>query len=265
MTARPLALITGASSGIGETFARKLAAQGYDLIITARREERLRQLAAELMDRHGIEVEVLPADLSKREGMEKVENRAASASGLEILVNNAGFGLRGTFAEIPVEKSQSMLDVHVTATMRITRAALPGMIERGKGYVINVSSVAGFMSFGGRTMYSATKAFLNVFSTNLSNELRGTGVKIQTLCPGFTVTEFHNTEEIKGFDRSRYPSWSWQNVDYVVGTSLKALDRDRVIVVPGAFYQTAAYILRSPIGRTRALFTRRAKSMQEGK
>ena len=265
MTERPLGLITGSSSGIGATFARKLAAWGFDLIITARREQRLQKLAQELQDEHGVNIEILAADLADLGGLSAVEKRITAAPDLEILINNAGFGLRGTFAETPIKKSQSMLDVHVTATMRLTRAVLPGMIERGKGSVINVSSVAAFMTYGGRTMYSATKAFLNSFSTNLANELLGTGVKIQALCPGFTVTEFHDTEEIKGFSRSRYPSWSWQNVDFVVDTSLKALDRDRVIVVPGAFYQFAASVLRGPIGRIRALYSRRTKSMQEGK
>ncbi len=260
MTNQRLALITGASSGIGATFARKLAAQGYDLIIVARREQRLQELAQELMDKHGINVETLTADLSSPDGVSKVEERIAAANNLELLVNNAGFGIRGTFAGIAVEKSQSMLDVHVAATVHLTRAALPAMIECGKGYVVNVSSVASFMAYGGHVMYSSTKAFLNSFSTNLSNELLGTGVKIQALCPGFTYTEFHDAEKIENFDRSAIPAFAWTTSEEVVDASLKALDRNRVVVVPGFMNRVFVVLLRSFLGRTRALFASRARS-----
>jgi short-subunit dehydrogenase len=263
MANRRLALITGASSGIGETFARKLAAQGYDLIITARREQRLRELAQELMDKHGVNIETLTADLSTPDGIAKVEERITAAKDLEILVNNAGFGIQGTFTGVAIEDSQSMLDVHVVATVHLTRAALPGMIERRKGYAINVSSVASFMAYGGHVMYSSTKAFLNAFSTNLSNELLGTGVKIQALCPGFTYTEFHDAEKIKNFDRAAIPAFAWTTSEQVVDASLKALDRNRVVVVPGFINQVFVVLLSSFLGRTRALFASRARSADE--
>ncbi len=228
---RKLALITGASSGIGETFARKLAARGYALLLVARREDRLQRLASELPD-----AEALAADLSTSSGISKVENAIASSPGLELLVNNAGFGTLGRFWQAPLAGQQQMLDVHITAIMRLTHAALRGMTERGRGAVISVSSVAGFNQSAGNVMYCSSKAWINSFTLGLDLELRGLNspVRVQALCPGFTVTEFHDT---LGVNPNLIPRWLWMTADDVVEDSLRGLDRGDVIVVPGWKYK----------------------------
>ena len=252
------ALITGASSGIGAVFARRLAARGYDLVLVARREKRLADLADELRDNHGVGAEVLPADLADAEHVRRVEQRIAQIDELELLINNAGFGREGPFAEIDVDGQVEMINVHVVATVRLTRAALPGMIERRRGAIVNVSSLAGFMSVPKAVTYCATKAYVNVFSETVAAELRGTGVHVQLLCPGYTHTEFHDTEEYKDFDRSKIPKWLWMSADDVVAASLKALDRKRSLCIPGVRYRLLAMVLRSRLLRPilRALASR---------
>jgi hypothetical protein len=236
--ARKVALITGASSGIGETFARKLAARGYDLILVARREDRLRRIAGELAG-----AEALAADLATLDGIEKVENAIASAASLELLVNNAGFGTLGRFWAAALAGQERMLDVHIRATMRLTHRALRGMVERGRGAVINVSSVAAFGQSVGNVSYCASKAWINSFTEGLALELRdaGSAVRVQALCPGFTVTGFH---EALGVDRNLIPKWMWMAADTVVESSLRGLDRGKVIVVPGLGYKAAVALMR---------------------
>lgn len=236
---RPVALITGASSGIGAVFAQKLAARGYDLILLARREDRLRQLAADLP----VNVEVLAADLSNDEGIACAERAIRENSRLELLVNNAGFGTLGRFWETDGESQVRMHEVHVMATMRLTRAALAQMVPRGKGGVISVSSVAGFGQNPGSVSYCSTKAWINSFTEGLDMELRSlrSPVKVQALCPGFTVTEFHQT---LGMDTRQIPAFLWTKADDVVETSLAALDRGKVIVIPGWKYKIAAVLLQ---------------------
>ena len=173
---RPTALVTGASSGIGTEFARLLARQGYDLILVARREERLRALAAELEDAHGIAAESLPADLGDAEALAEVEARIAALDTLTLLINNAGFGIDGEFAASDLEAEHAMIRVNVVAPVRLTRAALPGMIARGEGGILNVSSVSAFYPIAGSVDYSGTKAYLNAFTEALHQELAGTGV-----------------------------------------------------------------------------------------
>jgi short-subunit dehydrogenase len=156
-------------------------------------------------------------------------------------VNNAGFGVLGSFSHVPVEKSVEMMMVHDLATVRLTRAALPGMIARQHGGVINVSSVSAFLPLGGNVMYTSTKAFLNSFTQTLAFELQGSGVKVQALCPGFTYTGFHDTPEFEGDDfRARIPKFLWMMADEVVDQSLRALPRGRVIFIPGFKYRLVA-------------------------
>src|SRR5579863_918613 len=195
------ALITGASSGIGEAFARKLAARGYDLILVARREERLRTLAASLPGH----AEVLNADLACEAGLAAVERAIHECTRLDLLVNNAGFGTLGRFWEADIGGQVRMHEVHVMATMRLTHAALAGMVPRGRGGVISVSSVAAFGQSPGSVSYCATKAWINSFTEGLDMELRRlrSPVKVQALCPGFTATEFHET---LGMDTKAIPS-----------------------------------------------------------
>jgi hypothetical protein len=248
MTERPIALITGASSGLGAEFARQLAASGHDLILTARREDRLNSLADELRARYGVTVEVLPADLADPTGLRQVEARIAAHEGLGLLVNNAGFGVRGYFAETDIGRHQAMLDVHVVAATRLAHAALPAMIARGQGAIINVSSVAGFVNGAGGPMYSATKAYLNSFSTNLHAEVKRKGVRVQALCPGYTVTEFHDTPEFANFNRTVIPARLWLSAEAVVRESLRALEHGPVIVVPGAIYKLSVFLTRTGLG-----------------
>jgi hypothetical protein len=236
---RPVALITGASSGIGAVFARNLAARGYDLILLARRDDRLLALAQELP----VKVEILITDLSTDEGIAAAEGAIRESPRLELLVNNAGFGTLGRFWEASIESQQRMHEVHIIATMRLTHAALAGMVPRGRGGVISVSSVAAFGQSPGNVSYCATKAWINSFTEGLDMELRGlrSPVKVQALCPGFTRTEFHQT---LGMDTRKIPASLWMKADDVVAASLSAFDRGDVIVVPGWKYKIGAALLK---------------------
>lgn len=254
-------LVTGASSGIGAAFARALAADGHDLVLVARRESRLRQLQEELQRRHGIGAEILVADLADLQQLRRVEQRITELADLEILINNAGFGQVGNFVEIAVDGLTEMINVHVTATVRLTRTALPGMIARGRGAIINVSSMAAFMSAPGTVTYCATKAYLNVFSESLGVELRSTGVYVQLLCPGFTHTGFHDTETCRDFDRSQIPKGMWMSAEDVVAASLRALKRKRFLCIPGVKNRLLATFLRSLLFKpiVRAIVSRQGR------
>jgi short-subunit dehydrogenase len=214
---RLVALVTGATAGIGRVFAQRLAASGHDLILVARDAVRLETLADELALQYGIEAEALAADLSRDDGMRRVADRIAQESRLAVLVNNAGFGTKGRLVNRPVAEQATMLELHVMAPMLHTRAALPGMIERRRGWIINVSSVASFTYSMGNVNYCATKAYLRVFSEGLALELEGTGVRVQALCPGFTHTEFHDRAAM---DKSKMPRWLWLSAERVVDESL---------------------------------------------
>jgi len=231
-----LAAITGASSGIGASFARKLAALGYDLLLIARREDRLRSLATELAEAHHIKAEVMAADLALDADLASVAERIASTPNLALLVNNAGFGSHGYFFEIDVASQDQMHRLHVLATMRLAHAALSNMVPRGAGGVINVASVAGFGQSPQNVSYCSTKAWMISFSEGLSIELasKGLAVKAQALCPGFTFSEFH---DVLGMDRSAIPGSLWMPADFVVEESLKGLASGKIIVVPGWRYK----------------------------
>lgn len=240
------ALITGASSGIGAAYARQLAAQGYDLILVARRLERLQALAAELQGRAPVCAEALAADLTNPKDVERVERRIASQDNLSLLVNNAGFGAVGGFVGLPLERHLEMIDLHVTATARLCHAALPGMIQRKRGAIVNVSSVAAFMASS--PSYSATKAYLVVFSEALQNELKGTGVRVQALCPGLTRTEFHAAPEFHAEGEvGTAPAFMWMSAEDVVAASIRGLERGPVICIPGWGNQLWASLLRGPL------------------
>ena len=210
---RPIALITGPTSGIGGGYARRYARDGYDLVLVARDVERLQRLAGELEAEAG-RVEILPADLSDAADREKVADRLAG--GVRVLVNNAGFGTYGEFWTADPASLQAQLDVNVTAVMRLTHAALPAMLDAGAGTVINIASVAGLVP-GRASTYSASKAWAISFTEGLSTELRGTGVGVHAVCPGFVHTEFHARA---GIDMATLPSFLWLEVDDVVSTSL---------------------------------------------
>lgn len=230
--ARPVALITGPSSGLGAGFAEALAARGHDLVLVARDRGRLESLAADLRARHGASSEILAVDLSTEEGRSDACRRAAS--GVDVLVNNAGFGTSGEFWTADPALLQAQLDVNVTAVMQLTRAALPPMIDAGRGTVINVASVAGLLSGRGST-YSASKAYVIAFSEGLAAGLAGTGVRIQALCPGFVRTEFH---ERAGIEMGTIPDFMWLDVDDVVRASLADVEAGVTLSVPGVQYKT---------------------------
>jgi short-subunit dehydrogenase len=237
------ALITGASAGMGTEYARQLASAGTNLILVARRLDRLEELARELREKHAVAVETLQADLANSEGIERVERRIADTETLDLLVNNAGFGGgKGSFVEREAGHHLGMVQVHVATTIRLCRAALPGMIARGRGGVINVASIAAFSSLSG-PMYSGTKAFLVMFSENLRSELRGTGVSVQALCPGMTHTEFH---EVARIDKAIVPKPLWMTAEKVVRISLCRLGRGTVCV-PGWKNKTIAFLMRCPL------------------
>jgi short-subunit dehydrogenase len=239
---RPVALVTGASAGIGKVFAQRLAASGHDLLLVARDGVRLQQLADELSLQYGIEAETMPADLARDEGMRAVANRIAQMERLDYLVNNAGFGSKGKLANRPVAEQATMLELHVVAPMLLTRAALSGMIARKSGTIINVSSVAGFTHAIGNVNYCATKAYLRVFSEGLALELTGTGVRVQALCPGFTRTEFHDRAAI---DMKSTPGFLWLDAGRVVDDSLAQAARDgQTVCVPGWQYKLAVLLIR---------------------
>jgi uncharacterized protein len=235
---RPVALVTGPTSGLGAGFANKLASQGYDLILVARDEERLAELSSDLERRYGAQCEVLPTDLSTQSGREAVAQRLEK--GVQFLVNNAGAGLVGEFWTIDPADLQRQLDLNVTAVMQLTRAALPTMIAAAKGRIVNVASVAGLVAGRGST-YSASKAYVVSFTEGLAGGLEGTGVQIQALCPGLVHTEFH---ERAGLVLDSLPKMLWLNVDHVVATSLEDLEAGKVISIPGLQYKALATVSR---------------------
>jgi uncharacterized protein len=255
------ALITGASAGLGAEYARQLAAAGTGLILVARRQDRLEELARELREKRAVAVEILPADLSRDDGIGRVERRIAEDATLDLLVNNAGYGGRTGFARGEIADHLDMVRVHVEATVRLTRAALPGMIARGRGAVINVASVAAFSPFSG-AMYSGTKAFLVMFSDNLQGELKDKGIILQALCPGMTHTDFH---EVAEFDKTTIPKPFWMTAEAVVRVSLRELGR-RVVCIPGWKNKIIAFLMRCPLtaGAVRAVGRSRAVRKKAG-
>jgi uncharacterized protein len=233
------ALVTGATAGIGRSFARQLAAQGHDVVLVARDVERLKEEAADLRERNGVTAEALAADLATSAGIRAVEARLRDPERpVDLLVNNAGFGLKKRFLDNSVEEEQAMLDVLVTAVMRLSHAALGPMSQRGSGGIINVSSVASFLPRGS---YSAAKAWVNSFSEWAHYEYQPQGVTVTCLCPGFTRTEFH---ERMGVHRDSAPGFLWLDADTLVARALKDHARGKAFSIPGAQYQAISTVAR---------------------
>jgi short-subunit dehydrogenase len=236
---RRTALVTGATAGIGLEFARQLAAKGYDLVLVARDRTRLEQVAGELRA-PSVDVEVLPADLADRAQLATVEARLVDPERpVDLLVNNAGFGLKKRFLDNDVEEEQQLLDVHVTAVLRLTHAALRAMTARGDGRIVNVSSVAGYLARG---TYGAAKSYVIQLSRWADATYRGHGVRTMVLLPGFTRTEFHQRMDVS---RRSAPAWMWLDADRVVRDALVDLDAGRSVSVPGKRYKVLATVARA--------------------
>ncbi|SDC73950.1 SDR family NAD(P)-dependent oxidoreductase [Streptomyces prasinopilosus] len=227
------ALITGSTAGIGAAFARRLAADGHDLVLVARDIGRLREQATELHDRHGIEAEVLTADLSEDKGIEAVAERLGDRTyPVDLLINNAGFGNKGRYLDVPMADELRMLKVHCEAVLRLTTAAAEGMRERGRGGVVNVASTAAFLPRG---TYGASKAWVVQFTQGAAQDLAGNGVRLMALCPGFVRTEFHQRA---GMGTDNIPNWMWLDADKVAEAALADLARGRTVSIPDARYKT---------------------------
>lgn len=233
------ALVTGATAGIGLAFCRELAERGHDLVLVARDRARLENVSDELEAKYQVHCEILVADLSDRAETGKVAERLSDqARPVDLLVNNAGFGLKGRFLDNDVEQEQAMLDVLVVAVMRLTHAALRAMAERGEGGIINVSSVAGYQPRG---TYSAAKAWVNRFGEWAAVEYAGRGVRIMTLCPGFTKTEFHGRMDV---GRDAVPSFLWLDVDDLVKEAIADFDAGKTLSVPSKRYKAITAVSR---------------------
>lgn len=253
------ALITGASSGLGRAFAVELARRGHDLVLVARDRGRLAELAADLQQTYAVATEVLPADLAERDQTEQVADRLRDPSRpVDLLVNNAGFGLRGSFTKGDLSDEEQALDVMVRAVMVLTHAAAGAMRTRGRGGILNVSSVAGFAVMGS---YSAIKSWVTVFSEALSVELAGTGVLVTAVCPGFVHTEFHDRARM---NMSALPDALWLDANQVVTGALRDLAAGRTVSVPSVTYKavTAGLTLvpRAAVRRVSGLLAQRRRT-----
>jgi short-subunit dehydrogenase len=241
---RPLALVTGASSGIGEAFAHALAARGFDLTLVARRVDRLEALAAELSARHGITAFALPADLSLT-GAEVTVLEAVEARGrhVDLLVNNAGFSIAQSFADVPWSRQRDFLMTLVVSACGLAHGVIPGMVSRGSGRIINIASLAGFApGVAGHTLYPGAKSLMIKLSQALDAEYRASGLKVTAVCPGFTKTEFADANGT-GKVMDEAPRRLFQTPDQVVAAALKANDKGQVVVVPGWHNAVAAALL----------------------
>lgn len=250
----PTALVTGPTAGIGLAFATELARRGHDLVLVSRDAQRLDAIAADLSTSFGVRAEALPADLSEPEQVQRVADYLAEHE-IDVLVNNAGFGIRSRFTHSAPEDEQRLLDVLVTAVLRLSHAAVPGMVERGRGTIVNVSSVASWIAGG---TYSAAKAWVTVFSEGLHDELLGTGVHVTVACPGFVRTEFHDRA---GMRMTGVPGWLWLTPDDVVRQALKDAERNKPLSVAGGRYRVFSQILRSsPRWLARRVGSQRSKA-----
>jgi len=242
------AVITGATSGIGKTFAERLAEKGYNLIISGRREEKLKETANRLVNRYGVEVKIILGDLSDAGFRVVFAEMLRKNQDIEVLVNNAGFGIDKPFYKISIDEVHAMINTHVQSTVDFTHAVLPGMIGKRSGVIINVSSLGAFIPGLTRTLYLSTKSFIHSFSVALSMEMAPYGIKIQSLCPGMTKTDFHRAG-IEGQLEKKLKGIHFMKPETVVNTSLRMLEKDRSFCIPGLtnhlFYMLAMILPKS--------------------
>lgn len=243
---RRLCLITGASAGIGAAIARTWAGHGFDVALTARRTDRLEDLAAEIRQNAGVETLTIAADLSDPQAPDAIlDEIAAHGRQVDALVNNAGYGTRGTYAEMDWDECQDFLQVLVTSVCELTRKTVPGMIDRKYGRIVNVASVAGMMpGTPGAVLYSPAKSFLIRYSEGLHNELRATGVHVSALCPGLTFSEFHDVTGSREQITKSTPEWAWSTAEEVAASAYEAAEANRPICVPGPHNIAAATLLK---------------------
>ncbi|MGB5485897.1 MAG: SDR family oxidoreductase [Lysobacterales bacterium] len=244
---KPWALVTGASAGIGAEFCRQLAGKGYQLVLVARREEKLRAVADELLSSHATRSLIITADLSQKDACEMIVDRLALENiSIEFLVNNAGYGLPGSFHVPAWQEHADFIQLMMTAVCELTWRLLPGMQERRRGFIVNVASVAGLVaSSAGHTLYGASKSFLIRFSEALALENEETGVKVCALCPGFTYSEFHDVNGTREMI-SKLPAYLWLDAKDVVADTIQAMSADKVkpVVVPGRQYKMIVFANR---------------------
>ncbi len=251
MTNKPIALVTGASTGLGEEFARALAASGHHLVLVARTGPALEKLAGELAESHGTKSEVLVADLSDVAQRATVVGRIADGAPLDTVINNAGFGRYGSFYQMPLAGEVGQIDVNITALVTLSHAALDVMVPRRSGKLLNVSSIGAFAPAPGGATYSATKAFVLSFTEALHHEVADSGVHVTALCPGFTRTEFQQRAGVNG---AGLPGAAWSSATDVVAAGLAALDRNKAVCVPGVLNKFVAVSPRlGPRGLTRGI------------
>lgn len=237
-------MVTGASAGIGAAFARTLAARGYDLALTARRADRLEQLAGEVRARFGVEALTIVADLADREAPQAVLARLEGRP-VDALVNNAGYGLPGAYAQTAWEDQQAFLQVMLHAPSELAHRVLPGMVEQGFGRIVNVASLAGLIpGSAGHTLYAAVKSYLIKFSQSLHLETKGTGVHVNALCPGFTYSEFHDVNGTREQISRSAPPWLWMTSEAVAEAGYAAVDKGRAVTVPGAPNKAIAALVK---------------------
>jgi short-subunit dehydrogenase len=248
-------MVVGASGGIGQGFADQLAARGHELILVARDRDRLDELAARLRATHRVTVDVVAADLAREESLRALEERIRADAELELLVNAAGIASWGRFADLDVERELDVIRVNVLAVVRLTRAALDTMLPRRRGAIVTVASLGGYIPLPFCATYGGTKAYLVNFTEALYEELRGSGVRIQVVCPGFTRTEMFARS---GADAARMPSYIWAEPDTIARSSLAALRRDRPVCIPGArlriFSMLVPFLSRAELRRRAGKF-----------
>ena len=253
-----VALVTGASAGIGRAFADVLAERGYDLILTARRADRLNALARDLAARHGIAAQVIVSDLASRDAVTQIVD-AVRALGLQVdvLVNNAGYGVPGGYRTTAWAQQEAFLQVLVVALAELTHRCLPGMVERRWGRIINVASVAGLLpGVAGHTLYAASKAFVIRFSESLAKEVRADGVHVTALCPGMTLSEFHDVTGTRA-QVSRLPAFMWLDAPAVARQGYDAVMRGDEVYINGRVYRALVLAARLlPQGLVHALMRR---------
>lgn len=257
LTIMSVAFVTGATAGIGAAFARRLAAEGYNLVLVARNDVRLRSTAEHLQAAYGVDVDTVVADLATEDGLATAERRAAQ--GVDLLVNNAGFGHRGYFLDAPVEVELATMRVHCEAVLRLSYATLPTMLKQGSGGIINVASIAAFLARG---TYGASKAWTVTFTEAVASEITGSGVRVMAVCPGWVRTEYHQRA---GLDVSNVPSFLWLEPDAVVDAAMRDFSRRRRVSVPTVTYKVLVGLSRAVPRRLAAGASGRLGSRRMGR